>query len=183
MTDSLQNAAIPAASRVSGREVFRDEVTDPGPLPETDSMPQGQDDVTQKLTAAAADATQNRAPSYRVGSRAVLLLLAGVATLLVGFAAMAAVVGLGAWLAQSDTKPVPTDTKPVATTAAPVAPPSSAAPAATASPSSAARGAAAQTELPPAVPEQAPLSAPAPPPGPAPSNLNPAGKAPPGRNK
>jgi len=195
MTDSLRNAAVPSASRVSEREAFADEVTDPGPLPENHGAPQRYDDFTKKLTATAADAKRNRASSYRTGSRAFLLLLAGVATLLVGFGAMTAVLGLGAWLAHSDTKPastdtkpVSTDTKPVPTTAVPVAPPSSAAPAVTAPPSSAAPGAAVQTELPPPPPEQAPASAPpAPAPAPAPPasapNLNPAGKAPPGRNK
>jgi hypothetical protein len=154
-------------------------------LPEADGAPQRYDDFTKRLTAAAADAKRNRASSYRIGSRAFLLLLAGVATLLVGFGAMTAVLGLGAWLAHSDAKPASTDTKPVPTTAAPVAPPSSAAPAVTAPPSSAARGAAVQSDLPPPTPEQAPVSAPpapAPPPLSAP-NLNPAGHAPPGRNK
>jgi hypothetical protein len=185
MTDSLRNAAVPSASRVSERDAFTDEVTDPGPLPENHGAPQRYDDFTKKLTAAAADAKRNRASSYRTGSRAVLLLLAGVATLLVGFGAMTAVLGLGAWLAQSDAKPAPTDTKPAPTTAAPVAPPSSAAPAVTAPPSSAAPGAAVQSDSPPPTPEQAPVSAP---PVPAPPslsapNLNPAGHAPPGRNK
>jgi hypothetical protein len=191
--DWLRNAAAVPVSRVSAREAsLVDDPTDPVALPEADGAPQRYDDFTKRLTAAAADAKRNRASSYRIGSRAFLLLLAGVATLLVGFGAMTAVLGLGAWLAHSDakpastdTKPVPTDTKPVPTTAAPVAPPSSAAPAVTAPPSSAAPGAAVQSDLPPPTPEQAPVSAPpapAPPPLSAP-NLNPAGHAPPGRNK
>src|SRR5215204_1922407 len=191
--DWLRNAAVVPVSRVSAREAsLVDDPTDPVALPEADGAPQRYDDFTKTLTAAAADAKRNRASLYRIGSRTFLLLLAGVATLLVGFGAMTAVLGLGAWLAHSDTKPastdtkpVSTDTKPVPTTAAPVAPPSSAAPAVTAPPSSAAPGAAVQSELPPPTPEQAPVSAPpapATPPLSAP-NLNPAGQAPPGRNK
>ena len=185
MTDSLRNAAVPSASRVSERDAFADEVTDPGPLPENHGAPQRYDDFTKKLTAAAADAKRNRASSYRIGSRAFLLLLAGVATLLVGFGTMTAALGLSAWLAQSDTKPV---TKPVVTTATHVVPPPSAAPAVTTPPASAATSPAVENEpvpVPAPPPESAPpATAPAPalPPVSAP-NLNPAGKAPPGQNR
>jgi hypothetical protein len=183
MADSSRTAAVRSASRVSESETFADEVTDPGPLPETHGAPQRRDDLTQRLTAAAFGRKRNRVSSYRIGSRAVLLLLAGVATLLVGFGAMTAVLGLGAWLAQSDTKPVPTDTRPAPTTAAPVAPPSSAVPAVTAPPGSAPRGPAVQSELPPpTLAPPAPAPVPEPPPASAPY-LNPAGKAPPGRNR
>jgi hypothetical protein len=183
MTNSLRNAAVRSASRVRESEAFADEVTDPGPLPKTYGAAQREDDLTQKLAAAAVGRKRNRVSSYRIGSRAVLLLLAGVATLLVGFGAMTAVLGLGAWLAQSDTKPVPMDTKPVPTTAAAVAPPSSAGPAVTSPPSSAPLGPSVQSELPPpTLAPPAPAPVPDPPPASAPY-LNPAGKAPPGRNK
>jgi hypothetical protein len=189
VTDSLQNAAV-HRPHVSPRASLAHAKTDPVALPQAGGV-QRQDDITQRARRAAAAAKRNRASSYRIGGRAVLLVVAGVVTLLVGFGAMTGVFGLAAWLAQSDTKPVPT-------TAAPVVPPSSAAPAVTAPPSSAAPGPAVQSDAPPPPPEQAPVSAPpaagapppvsaapAPTPAPAPPapNLNPAGHAPPGRNK
>ena len=180
MGDSLRTAAVRSSSRVGEGEAFADEVTDPGPLPKTYGAPQRQDDLTQKLAAAAVGRKRNRVSSYWIGRRAVLLLFAGVATLLVGFGTMTAVLGLSAWLAQSDAKPVPT-------TAASVAPPSSAVPPVTPPPSSAPLGPSVQSELPPptlAPPAPAPATAPAPEPPPASAPyLNPAGKAPPGRNK
>jgi hypothetical protein len=154
-----------------------DEATVPIALPVSNGAPQPRDDVTGESARPAADTEGRRSISRRIGSRGVLLPLACVAALLVGFGSVAALLRLGDRPAQSDTKPVPT-------TAAPVVPPSAAAPAVTTPAPSAASGPAVENEPTPPAPPPAPAPAtegsesPAPPP-----NLNPAGRAPPGHNK
>jgi hypothetical protein len=170
VTDTLRNVAV------------ADEVTDPVAASAADDA-QRQDDITQGSTEAAANEQRGRSFSNRIARRPILLL-ACLAAPLVGFGIMTAVLRLVDWPSQSDTKPVPT-------TVAPVVAPSFPAPVVTAPPTSAAPDAAVQSELPSAAPAPAPppesappASAPAPalPPVTAP-DLNPAGKAPPGRNK
>jgi hypothetical protein len=150
-----------------------DEATVPIALPVADGALQRQDDITAETAGTAADEETRRSFSQRIARRGVLLPLACVAALVVGFGSMTALLRLSDGPAQSDTKPV-------ATTAAPVVPPSAAAPAVTTPPASAAGGPAVENEpTPPAPPPAAEGSAsPAPPP-----NLNPAGHAPPGHNK
>jgi hypothetical protein len=145
-----------------------DEATDPIALPEAAGTPQRKEDITAESARPAADDESRRSFSRRIGSRGVLIPLACVAALLVGFGSVAALLRLGDQPAQSDTKPVPT-------TASPVVPPSAASPAVTTPPASAASGPAVENE--PAPPAEA-SEPPAPPP-----NTNPAGHAPPGRNK
>jgi hypothetical protein len=175
VTDSSEKSAVVPVSRVCAREAsLADAATDPVALPEATTAPQRQDDITQESTEATADEQRVRSFSHRIRRRAVWLPLACVAALLVGFGSMTILLRLGDRPAQSDTKPVPT-------TATPVAPP----PSAVTTPR-------ASTTSPPAVENEPPLPAPesAPPastPAPTettpPPNQNPAGHAPPGRNR
>jgi hypothetical protein len=121
-----------------------DEATNPIAVPDADGAPQRQDDITAESARPAAD-EESRSFSQRIGSRGVLLTLACVAALLVGFGSVTALVRLGDRPAQSDTKPVPT-------TAGPVVPPSAAAPAVTTAPASAASGPAIENEPTPSAP-------------------------------
>ena len=148
-----------------------DEATVRITLPEADGAPPRQDDITAESARPAADEGSRRSFSQQIARRGVLLLLACVAALLIGFGSATALLRLGDRPTQSDTKPVPT-------TAGPVVPPSAAAPAVTTPPTSATSGPTIENEpAPPAPPTEAsePL---APPP-----NQNPAGHAPPGRNR
>jgi hypothetical protein len=148
-----------------------DEATVPIALPVGNGAPQRQDDITAESARPAADEGNRRSFSQRIARRGVLLPLACVAALLIGFGSATALLRLGDRPTQSDTKPVPT-------TAVPVVPPSAAAPAVTTPPGSAISGPAVENEpTPPAPPAEA-SEPPAPPP-----NTNPAGHAPPGRNK
>jgi hypothetical protein len=147
------------------------DATVPTALPVGNGAPQRQDDITAEWARPAADEGSRRSFFQRIARRGVVLPLACVAALLIGFGSVAALLRLGDRPAQSDTKPVPT-------TAAPVVPPSAAAPAVTTPPASATSGPTVENEpAPPAPPTEASV-APAPPP-----NQNPAGHAPPGRNK
>jgi len=149
-----------------------DEATEPVALPGVDGAPQRQDDITAESAEPAADEESRRSFSQRIGSRKVLLALAWVAALFVGFGSMTVLLRLVDWPSQSDTKPVPT-------TATPVAPPSAAAPAVTTPPASAATGPTVENEPPLPAPESVP-----PPPESVPApNQNPAGRAPPGQNR
>ena len=154
-----------------------DEATEPIALPDVDGASQRRDDITSESVRPAADEGSRRSFSQRIARRGVLLPLACVAALLIGFGSVAALLRIGDEPAQSDTKPAPT-------TAGPVVPPSTAAPAVTTPPASAAGGPAVENEPTPPAPPPAPAPAtegsesPAPP-----SDLNPAGHAPPGRNK
>jgi hypothetical protein len=192
VTDSSRNAAVVPALRVSACDASRvDEATEPVALPEVDGAPQRQVDITAESAEPAADEESHHRFSQRIGSRKVLLALACVAAVLVGFGSMTVLLKLG-------DRPAQSDTKPALTTAAPVVPPSSAAPAVTTPPASAASGPAVENEPPPPGPESPPAPEsvppapesvppapesvpPAPESVPAP-NLNPAGKAPPGLN-
>ena len=148
-----------------------DEATVPIALPVGSGAPQRQDDITAESVRPAADEGSRRSFSQRIVRRGVVLPLACVAALLIGFGSVAALLRLGDRPAQSDTKPVPT-------TAVPVVPPSAAAPAVTTAPASAASGPAVENEPTPPAPTADASEPPAPPP-----NTNPAGHAPPGRNK
>jgi hypothetical protein len=167
-------------SRVSERKApLVDEATAPIAPLGSDGAPQRQDDITAESTEAGADEESRKSFSQRIGNRAVLLPLACVTALLVGFASVTALLRLGDRPAQSDTKPVPT-------TAAPVAPSSAAAPAVTTPPASAASGPTVENESPPPAPESAPPAPEPAPPAPEsapPPNQNPAGRAPPGLNR
>ncbi len=145
-----------------------DDATVPIALPVGNGAPQQQDDITAEWARPAADEGTGRSFSQRIARRGVLLPLACVAALLIGFGSATALLRLDDRPAQSDTKPVPT-------TAVRVVPPSAAAPAVTTPPPSAASGPTVENE--PAPPTEA-SEPPAPPP-----NQNPAGHAPPGRNK
>jgi hypothetical protein len=174
----MRKAGTVPGSGVNARGVaLVDDATDPvAPLGD-DTAPQRQDDITSQSTKPAADEGTRRSFAHRIRSRAVWLPLAFVAALLVGFGSMTVLLRLADWPADSDTKPVPT-------TAAPVVPPSSAAPAVTAPPTSATSGPAVEDAPPLPAPESAtPASAPAPPDTTQPPNLNPADKAPPGLNR
>jgi hypothetical protein len=146
-----------------------DEATVPIALPVGNGAPQRQDDITAESARPAADQGNRRSFSQRIVRRGVLLPLACVAALLIGFGSATALLRLGDRPAKSNTKPVPT-------TAAAVVPPSAGSPAVTTPPASAASGPAVDNEPTPPAPEASP--SPAPPP-----NTNPAGHAPPGRNK
>ena len=136
-------------SRLSARGVPVDEATEPVALPGVDGAPQRQDDITAESAEPAADEESRRSFSQRIGSRKVLLALAWVAALFVGFGSMTVLLRLVDWPSQSDPKPVPT-------TATPVAPPSAAAPAVTTPPASAATGPTVENEPPLAAPESVP---------------------------
>ena len=154
--DWLRNAAAVSVSPVSARGVpLVDEPTDPIGPPDADGGPQRQDDFTAESTEPAADEESRRAFSHRIGRCAILLSLACVAALLVGFGSVTVLLRLGDRPAQSDTQPVPT-------TAAPVAQPA-AAPAVTTPPAPAPSGPAVESDPVPAPPAPAP-PAPAPPP-------------------
>jgi hypothetical protein len=140
-------------------------------LSEANGAPQRQDDITAEWARPAADEETRRSFSQRIARRGVLLPLACVAALLIGFGSATALLRLGDRPAQSDTKPVPT-------TAGPVVPPSAAAPAVTTAPASAASGPTVENEPAPSAQPAEASEPPAPPP-----NTNPAGHAPPGRNK
>jgi hypothetical protein len=152
-------------------------VTDPVAASAADDA-QRQDDITQGSTEAAANEQRGRSFSNRIARRPILLL-ACLAAPLVGFGIMTAVLRLVDWPSQSDTKPVPTTVAPSFPTPTVTVPPTSA------PPISAAPDAAVQDELPSPTPEPS-TSAPSisvPTPAPSAPNLNPAGKAPPGRNR
>jgi hypothetical protein len=136
-------------------------------LSEANGAPQRQDDITAEWARPAADEETRRSFSQRIARRGVVLPLACVAALLIGFGSATALLRLDDRPAQSDTKPVPT-------TAVPVVPPSAAAPAVTTPPASATSGPTVENEPAPAAEASEP---------PAPPNTNPAGHAPPGRNK
>jgi hypothetical protein len=148
-----------------------DEATEPIAPPGVDGASRRQDDITSESVRPAAEEGSRRSFSQRIARPGVLLALACVAALLIGFGSVAALLRIGDGPAQSDTKPVPT-------TAGPVVPPSAAAPAVTTAPASAASGPAVENEPPPPAPAAEGSESPAPPP-----NQNPAGHAPPGRNK
>jgi hypothetical protein len=148
-----------------------DEATVRIALPVGNRAPQRQDDITAETARPAADEKTRRSFFQRIARRGVVVSFACVAALLIGFGSMAALLRLDDRPAQSDTKAVPT-------TAAPVVPPSAAAPAVTTPPASATSGPTVENEpAQPAPPAEA-SEPPAPPP-----NTNPAGHAPPGRNK
>jgi hypothetical protein len=144
-------------------------------LSEANGAPQRQDDITAEWARPAADEETRRSFSQRIARRGVVLPLACVAALLIGFGSATALLRLDDRPAQSDTKPVPT-------TAVRVVPPSAAAPAVTTPPASAAGGPAVENEPTPPAPLPAPAAEASEPPAPPP-NTNPAGHAPPGRNK
>jgi hypothetical protein len=151
-----------------------DEATVAIALPEADGALQRQDDITAESARPAADEESRRSFSQRIGSRGVLLPLACVAALLIGFGSVAALLSLGDRPAQSDTKPAPTTAGPVV--------PSAAAPAVTTAPALEARGPAVENEPTPPAPPPAPAAEASQSPEPPPK-LNPAGRAPPGHNK
>jgi cytoskeletal protein RodZ len=155
-----------------------EEATDPVVPLGDDTAPQRHEDSNSQSTKAAADEERRRSFAHRIRSRKVLVPLACVAAFLVGFGSVTALIRLGDRSTQSDTKPVPT-------TAAPVAPPSVPAPVVTTTPNPAASMPAAENAPPPA-PAPAPTAATSEssvPPASAAPNTNPAGKAPPGKNK
>ena len=176
----MRKAGTVPGSGVNTRGVaLVDDATDPFAPLGNDTAPQRQDDITSQSTKPAADQGTRRSFAHRIRSRKVLLALACVAALLVGFGSMTVLLRLIDWpKAQSDTKPVPT-------TAAPVVPPSVAAPAVTTPRTSAASGPTVENEPPPA-PAPAPTAntseSSVPPASEAPIT-NPAGKAPPGKNR
>jgi hypothetical protein len=171
---------VPGSSVNARGVALVDEPTDPVAPLGNDTAPQGQDDITSQSTKPAADEGARRSFAHRIRSRKVLFPLACVAAFLVGFGSVTALIRLG-------DRSTPSDSKPVPTTAAPVAPPSTPAPVVTTTPTPTASVPAAENEPPPA-----PAPAPAPtadtsessvPPASAAPNTNPAGKAPPGKNR
>jgi hypothetical protein len=167
-TEAVGESAIVAISQVSRNVAPGNEATAPiaphepdgsptDPPAERDSAPDRHGDgPPRESIEPAADREGGRSFASRIGTRAVLLPLACVAALLVGFGSVTAVMKLTDRPAQSDTKPVPT-----------TAPPS--APAITTPPTTAARTAAVQSEPPPPSPEPVPAPAPEPVPAPEPA--------------
>src|SRR5215204_2226035 len=150
--DWLRKAAAVPVSPVTARGgPLVDEPTDPIGPPDAGDAPQRHDDITAESTEPAAD-EEGRSLFARFGGRPVLLPLACVAALLVGFGSVTAVMKLTDRPAQSDAKPVPT------------APPS--APATTTVATTAPRTPAVQSEPLPPAPEPTPAAEPAPAPAP-----------------
>jgi hypothetical protein len=183
--DWLRKAAAVPVSPVTARGVpLVNEPTDPIGPPDAGGAPQRHDDITAESAERAADEESCRSFSHR-GRRAVLISLACVAALLVGFESVTVLLKLGDRPAQSDTEPAPTTVPPVAP------PPSAAAPAVTTPSTSAASSQAVQNESPPPAPESAPPASASAPPASAsaptettsPANLKPVGNTPPGLNR
>src|SRR4029453_14710354 len=112
--DWLRKAAAVPVSPVTARGVpLVNEPTDPIGPPDAGDAPQRPDDITAESTEPAADEESRRSFSHR-GRRAVLISLACVAALLVGFGSVTVLLKLGDRPAQSDTEPAPTAAAPVA---------------------------------------------------------------------
>jgi hypothetical protein len=140
------------ATDPGGETDGNDAPTDPTALRKSDGALRGQGDADGESRAPDQEAGR-RSFLARLGGRAVLLPLACVAALLIGFASVTAVLRL-------TDRPAPPDAKPVPTTAPPAAPAPAAAPAITTPPTSAAKARAVANE--PTPPPPAPEPAPAP---------------------